>query len=317
MYSPTTRLLTILEMLQSRGSISGAELASQLEVENRTIRRYITMLRDMGIPIEAERGRYGAYALRPGFRLPPLMFNNDEILAVVLGLMVTHKLAMTDSQGVESSLAKIERVLPAELRQRVRALQNTLTLNLTADTRVARGEFVQMFSLATYEQKRVFVRYAAPGSNITERMFDPYGLVYHGGVWYTSGYCHLRQGLRTFRIDRVQNVIPQSQSFERPDDFNALTFVLESIATMPGTWFIEVLLKLPLDESQQVISPSMATLEAEADNTVMRCYVGDLPWIARFLVSSGLRFTVRQPDELRETLRALADEIRGMAQDEG
>jgi predicted DNA-binding transcriptional regulator YafY len=315
MYSPTTRLLTILEILQSRGSISGAELAAQLEVENRTVRRYITMLRDMGIPIEAERGRYGSYALRPGFRLPPLMFNNDEILAVVLGLMVTRKLAMTDSQGVDSSLAKIERVLPAELRHRVWALQNTLTLNLVSETRIASSQFVQMLSLATYEQKRVFVRYAASGGNITERLFDSYGLVYHGGVWYASGYCHLRQDLRTFRVDRMQSLIPQNQTFMRPDDFDALNFLMESIATIPGTWYVETLLKTSLDEARQRIPPQMATLEPQPVGVLMRCYVGDLPWVARFLVHTGLSFAVRQPDDLRDTLRNMADDLRRVADD--
>src|SRR5918992_488849 len=86
MYHPTTRLLAVLELLQSRGRIGGGELARRLEVDERTVRRYVTMLRDLGIPVEAERGRYGAYRLRPGFKLPPLMFSDAEALAVVLTL---------------------------------------------------------------------------------------------------------------------------------------------------------------------------------------------------------------------------------------
>ncbi len=88
MYHPTTRVLTVLELLQSRQQLSGAELASRLEVDRRTVRRYVTMLQDLGIPVEGERGRHGGYRLRPGFKLPPLMFTEDEALALTLGLLV-------------------------------------------------------------------------------------------------------------------------------------------------------------------------------------------------------------------------------------
>src|SRR5436305_14664479 len=94
MYQPTTRVLTVLELLQSHGSMSGRDLAERLEVDIRTVRRYITMLQDLGIPVEAERGRYGAYRLMPGFKLPPLMFSEDEALALTLGMLVTRRLKL-------------------------------------------------------------------------------------------------------------------------------------------------------------------------------------------------------------------------------
>src|SRR5215475_7778951 len=103
MYSPTTRLLTVLELLQSQQSVSGVELAKTIEVEVRSVRRYVTMLRDMGIPVESEKGRYGSYSLRPGYRLPPLMFNESEILSVILGLMAVKRLGMATADGSESA----------------------------------------------------------------------------------------------------------------------------------------------------------------------------------------------------------------------
>src|SRR5689334_5691765 len=115
MYNPTLRLLSILELLQSRGEVSGQELSRLVEVDERSIRRYIMLLRDMGIPIEAERGRGGGYALQPGFRLPPLMFNADEITAVTIGLMLMRELGSASALAIESATAKIERVLPADL----------------------------------------------------------------------------------------------------------------------------------------------------------------------------------------------------------
>src|SRR5579883_722594 len=113
MYFPTTRVLTVLELLQSHQRLSGSELAERLEVDTRTVRRYITMLQDLGIPVEATRGRYGYYRLRPGFKLPPLMFNDDETFALTIGLIAarTFDLAVA-TPAIEGAFAKIERILP-------------------------------------------------------------------------------------------------------------------------------------------------------------------------------------------------------------
>src|SRR5579864_5540803 len=132
MYHPTTRVLTVLELLQSHRQMSGPRLAERLEVDIRSVRRYITMLQELGIPIEAERGRYGTYRLRPGFKLPPLMFTEDEALALTLGLLAAKRLGLAvAAPAVEGALAKIERVLPATIRERVQAVQETLVLDFT------------------------------------------------------------------------------------------------------------------------------------------------------------------------------------------
>ncbi|MGZ3609562.1 MAG: helix-turn-helix transcriptional regulator, partial [Ktedonobacteraceae bacterium] len=112
MYHPTTRVLTVLELLQAHRQMSGPRLAERLEVDVRSVRRYITMLQDLGIPIEAERGRYGNYRLMRGFKLPPLMLTEDEALALTLGLLVAKRLGLTiAAPAVEGALAKIDRVL--------------------------------------------------------------------------------------------------------------------------------------------------------------------------------------------------------------
>src|SRR5262245_49259089 len=127
MYHPATRVLTILELLQARGSLSGAELAERLEVDRRTVRRYITMLQDLGIPIEGARGAAGGYRLRPGFKLPPLMLCDDEALAILLCLMVARRRGIpADPHTIEGALAKIERVLPDGLRMRLQAVQSAV-----------------------------------------------------------------------------------------------------------------------------------------------------------------------------------------------
>src|SRR5437588_13133646 len=120
MYFPTTRVLTVLELLQSHQRLSGPDIAERLEVNPRTVRRYITMLQDLGIPVEAERGRYGTYRLRPGFKLPPLMFTEEEALALTLGLLGGHKTGLAVAgPAVEVEVAKVERVLLTALGDRV------------------------------------------------------------------------------------------------------------------------------------------------------------------------------------------------------
>src|SRR5258707_3572321 len=131
MYSPTTRLLTILEMLQSHPQLSSSELAARLEVDARTVRRYIVMLQDMGIPVEAEMGRDGGYSLRPGFKLPPMMFTNEEVLALILGLLVVRYLGLAaTSCAVEGAMTKLQRVLPETLRQQAESIQSALVFDL-------------------------------------------------------------------------------------------------------------------------------------------------------------------------------------------
>jgi predicted DNA-binding transcriptional regulator YafY len=125
---PATRLLAMLEVLQARGRVSGPELAERLEVDPRTVRRYAVKLEELGIPVEAERGPYGGYRLRPGYKLPPLMLTDDEAAAVVLGLVAArHTGIATQGSGLDEALAKILRVLPTDLRDRVAALQESLT----------------------------------------------------------------------------------------------------------------------------------------------------------------------------------------------
>src|SRR5438105_10287427 len=128
MSHPTTRVLTVLELLQSRSQFSGAELAARLEVDRRTVRRYVSTLQDLGVPVESEAGRYGGYRLRPGFKLPPMMFTEEEALALILGLLISQRLGFgAAAPAVEGALAKIDRVLPDRLRGRVQAVQGTLT----------------------------------------------------------------------------------------------------------------------------------------------------------------------------------------------
>src|SRR5215216_4161061 len=188
MYSPTTRLLTILERLQSRKSVSGPELAAELEVDIRSVRRYISSLRDLGIPIDGEPGRAGTYRLRPGYRLPPVMFTNTEMIAVMLGLVAVRNLGIAEACGAEDAIQKIERVLPDSLRTQAKAIQSALTFNVrSARTRVP-DQVLADASLAAYQQRQLWMDYQAQLKPPSQRTVDIYGVTFHGGSWYAVGY---------------------------------------------------------------------------------------------------------------------------------
>ena len=297
MYHPTTRVLTVLELLQAHERLSGPELARRLEVDVRTVRHYITMLQDLGIPIESERGRYGAYRLRPGFKLPPLMFTEDEAVALTLGL-----------------LAKVERVLPAAVRERVQALQDALVFEAPETDAAPESAVVLAFSTAAQQRRCIQFSYRSGQNASTERAFDPYGVVYFAGRWYTAGFCHLRADLRVFRLDRVLHTAVLHASFTRPADFDILAYVQHSLANSPGEWAIEVLLKTDMATAQRRVPPDMALLDPEGDCVVLRCNVQRLGWFAHFLAELGLQLVVRRPAELRGELRRLAESIAEMAE---
>jgi predicted DNA-binding transcriptional regulator YafY len=306
----TTRVLTALEMLQARKQLSGPELAERLEVNVRTVRRYIAALQDLGFPVETVRGRYGAYRLRPGYKLPPLMFTDDEALAVVLSLLAARRIGLgIAAPDVAGALAKVERVLPAALRDRVRAVQESVVLApgaLRPDEPPAASAMLVSLGGAVQERRRVHLRYRASGDEDTERAVDPYGLVYRGGRWYAVGYCHLRRGLRVFRLDRMLHVAPCAETFERPAGFDALAEVERSIARAPWGWQAEVLLHTTLEEARARVPATLGTVESTAHGILLRCAVDHFDWLARILSGLGCAFTVRHPPELRDALRRLA-----------
>ncbi len=312
MYFPTTRVLTVLELLQSHQRMSGPELAERLEVDQRTVRRYITMLQDLGIPIEAERGRYGFYRLRPGFRLPPLMFTDEEAFALTIGLIAARELGLA-APAIEGALAKLRRVLPVGLQEHVQAVQETLIFNNRLPGAAPGGKVVVTLCLAILQGRRVWMRYRAWNDSETEREVDLYGIICRSGYWYAAGYCHLRSDVRTFRLDRIGQAALRDQTFTRPLDFDCLEHINRSLATMPATWLIDVLLEIPLEKARQIVPPALGTLEQAPEGVVLRCYAERLDWIARMLVSLGCPLVIRQPPELHDTFRRLAEEIMTIA----
>jgi predicted DNA-binding transcriptional regulator YafY len=310
MYHPTTRVLTTLELLQAHPRLSGPQIAERLEVDNRTVRRYIMMLQDLGIPVESERGRYGAYYLRPGFKLPPMMFTDDEALALTLGLLLSRRLGITtETPAAEGALAKIERVLPPAVRDQVSAVLAAVTTDLSLPASPPVNDVLVTLSAAVRKRQRVHIAYTAWSQRFTERDLDPYGVVFLSGRWFVPGYCHLRHDTRMFRLDRIAHAELRDAHFVYPDGFEPVAYVQASLATMPGTWKVEVKLDLSLEEARELVPPSKATLDPQPDGVMLRCAVESLGWAAALLASLECTFQVINPSELRDEIRKLAAKL--------
>jgi predicted DNA-binding transcriptional regulator YafY len=299
MYHPTTRVLALLELLQTHGRMSGAELAPRLGVDRRTLRRYVGKLEDIGIPITAERGRAGGYALMPGFKLPPMMFTEDETLALSLGLLAARGLGLAEAApAVASAQAKLERIMPDQLRQRVRAVDETVKLDAAGAIAPANNQPLVALTGAAQGCRRVLLRYRDQRGGESVRRFDPYGLALRHGRWYVAGMCHLRQELRTFRLDRIAGVEPLAEAFERPAGFDPMAHLVRAIATLPRAFAIEVLLKTDLASARAHLFAEAGVFEQSDEGVVIHAQSDELDWFARQLAGMPFDFEIRHPPEL-------------------
>lgn len=344
MSRPTTRVLELLELLQDRGRVSGPELAERLGVDLRTVRRYVEKLGELGLPVESERGRSGGYRLAPGWKLPPLMLSDDEAVAIVLGLLAARRDGLaTTEPAVDGALEKIRRVLPAELRERVRALEGALGFSsggwlpagppppTPANPRDAAPPAgvtppvprdpappafpapqppatatVLTLSDAIARERRVELDYVRRDGARSTRQLDPYGIVFHRGRWYLSGHDHGRDALRTLRLDRIERVRLLRRAAPPPAGFDPVDAVTRSLARAPWRWRVEVELDAPLEQLRPFVPPHTAELEQRGDRVVLRARADRLDGMARLLAALGAPLTVIEPPELRDELAALA-----------
>jgi predicted DNA-binding transcriptional regulator YafY len=316
MTRPTTRVLAVLELLQGHGRISGPELAQRIGVDGRTLRRYIAMLEELGIPIVAERGRYGAYMLVPGFKLPPLMFNDDEALALSVGLLAARGLGLAEAApAVASAQAKLARVTPDRLKRQLHAIADTVRLDDLAHASDAphSNEALIALTAAAQAQQRVHLDYTTPQHQRSERDVDPYGLAWRAGAWYLVGWCHLRRDLRSFRLDRIGKVQALAAHFERPAGFDTLAQLAFSLATLPRNVAIEVLLRTDLKTARDAFSLAFGLLEPVDGGVLLRSSADDLDWFARQLARLPFGFEVRRPARLRGALRRHATRLLKLA----
>ena len=310
MYHPTSRALAVLELLQAHRRISGSELARRLDIQPRTLRRYIAILEEIGIPITTERGRHGAYMLVPGFKLPPMMFSDDEALALSIGLLAAQRLGMTEANTVAATAqAKLERAMPERLQQHVRALIETISLESGRAVPNVDSALLMKLCKAAQERQQIRLSYHSPQDEHTERNVDPFGLGHRNGYWYLVGRCHLRHELRSFRLDRITAAHPLAMGFERPENFDTLAHLADSLATQPRTYLAEVELFTDLPHAMNNLGNAIGIFEPIERGVLMRSQVDDLDWLARELARLPFGFHVNSPELLRHALKKLASRL--------
>ena len=307
MYDPILRVLTVLEILQARERVTGAELAERLEVNTRTVQRYIARLQDLCIPVESTRGVGGSYRLKPGFRLPPMMFTDEEAFALSLGLRALRHLGLAAfAPATEGAAAKLGRVLPEALRQGAQTVEEVVAIEPGPWVITTSAESLLRVCHAVRERRVVAFAYQSHHRKATEREIEPYGIVHTDGRWYMVGQCRLRHAIRTFRLDRVTGVEMLDARFERPAGFDAREYLQGSMPFVETGHQIEVWLDMPFTCAQAHFALYRVSIEAEGEGTALRCARDNLDRFAAMLLSIGHRIEVRRPDALREAFARLA-----------
>ena len=327
MNRPVSRVLTLLELLQSGGTRTVAELAERLDVDGRTVRRYVDHLIDLDVPVESVRGRYGGYRLAPGYRLPPLMLGDDEALAVLLGLIAGRRSGLTAAMGTasETAAAKIRRVLPTRLARRLESMLDSVAFTTAPEQSIAvDADVLLTLADAVRHRRTVSIRYTDRTDRRSERTLHPYGIVNHEGRWYATGADPVIDEVRTFRLDRIAGVRTVPGSFEPPAGFDAAHEVLTGFATAPYRFEVTLWIQGTIEQIRTRLPASVATVEpptapgpgAEADSDPeagrwlrVELRAERLDWLPPVLASLDLPFEIERPDELRDRVVELADRL--------
>lgn len=315
MYDPIMRVLTVLEILQAREHVSGTELAERLEVDIRTVQRYIARLQDLSIPVESVRGVGGFYRLRPGFRLPPLMFTDEEAFALSLGLRALRQLGLSAfAPAAEGASAKLGRVLPNRLRESIQTVEDVIAVEPGPWVISTSAECLIRAASAIRTRHRVHFAYRSHAGADSRREVEPYGLIHTDGRWYLIGHCLSREALRTFRLDRVADLEVSAETFKRPSHFDARAYLRERMPFVQSEYQIDVWIEMSIEEAVRTFAPWRVAAEEDGGGTRLRCGRDRLEMFAAMLLSMGRRIVVREPAELRGTFSALALEAMRAAQ---
>jgi predicted DNA-binding transcriptional regulator YafY len=321
MARPTARVLSLLELLQSGGVRTVAELASRLGVDERTVRRYVDHLLDLDVPVESVRGRYGGYRLAPGYRMPPLMLSDDEALAVMLGLVAGRRTGLVTTTGTasETAAAKIRRVLPERLARKLDAVLGSLAFTAPPGQAPAPDAAVLLsIADAVRHHQPITIRYTAADGRRGERTLHPYGLVAHSGRWYVTGTDPGIGENRTFRLDRIADTRTLPGSFEPPAGFDPAQHVLSGLAKTPYRHEVTLNIQGTIEQIRARLPASVATVEelpeGGADPQTERWFRVELhaerlDWLPPLLASLDQPFAVERPDELRDLIAALASRL--------
>jgi predicted DNA-binding transcriptional regulator YafY len=313
MANTSSRMLQLLSLLQTHRYWPGTDLAARLEVSVRTLRRDIDRLRDLGYPVQAHRGVDGGYQLAVGASLPPLVLDDEEAVALTLGLLALTSSTVTGM--AESSvrvLAKVVQVMPVRLRRRVDALR-AVTEPVSWNSGPGAGPIVDPGVLTSVAQacrdtERLTFTYTAADGTPSERLTEPLRLVPIGRRWYLVAYDLTRHDWRSFRLDRVAEPRATGAHFrprELPAD-DAATFVRAGLSQLPASYSVEVIAQTPALEAQRRIGQWTEVEPLDEHSCRIRMRADSLEWPVMALGVLGAEFTVQSPPELRDHLQELA-----------
>jgi predicted DNA-binding transcriptional regulator YafY len=305
----SSRLLTLLSLLQARRDWPGGELADRLEVSARTIRRDVERLRELGYPVESLSGPAGGYRLRAGTAMPPLLLDDDEAIAIAVGLRTAARASVT---GIEETsvraLVKLEQVLPAHLRRRVRALQSA-TMTLPAGGPTVDPQVLTVVASACRDSELVRFAYEDRDGAASQREVEPHSLVNLGRRWYLVAWDRGRSDWRTFRVDRLTRPAASGVRFlprELPAK-DAADYIAQSMSAWKHRYEARVTLHAAADAIRARVPRHWGSVEAIDDATCeYRTGDDDLDWLALRIAMLRVDFEVQEPPELREHLRSMA-----------
>ena len=316
MTETSSRLLEMLALLQARRDWSGAELADRLEVSPRTVRRDVERLRRLGYPVESLTGRAGGYRLRAGSAMPPLLLDDDEAIAIAVGLRTAAHAAVT---GIEETavraLVKLDQVLPAHLRRRVRAL-GAATSTPPAGGPTVDPQHLTVIAAACRDRERLRFGYERRDGTQSRREVEPHSLVHQGRRWYLVAWDRGREDWRSFRVDRLTRPSPSGLRFDarKLPAKDAAEYVRRSITSMPNRFEALVIVRASADELADRV-PAYWGEVTPIDSRTCEFRTGDddLGWLAVRIAMLGVDFEVREPPELIEHVRGLASRLERAA----
>jgi len=306
----SARLLRLLSLFQARRYWSGQDLAERLEVTERTVRRDVDRLRSLGYPIHSTSGTGGGYQLGAGATLPPLLLDDDEAVAVALGLRTA---ASGTVAGIEEAslraLAKLEQVLPSRLRSRVTALHSVIIPMMTTGPTVDAGSLSHIAG-ACRDHEGLRFRYRSRSGTATERAVEPHRLVHTGRRWYLVAWDVDRGDWRTFRVDRIDGELSTERRFipREPPNADIAAYVSRAVSYLAYPYRARAILQAPVETVAERIPPTVGVLEALDEHTcVLEIGSNSLDMLAVWLGLIGVDFEVQEPEELLDTIRQVAD----------
>lgn len=306
MASPSARLLRLLALLQARPSWTAPELAERMEVTDRTVRRDVARLRELGYPVDAEVGPHGGYRLGRGGSLPPLLLGDDEAVAVALGLRLAADAGVSGiDDATVSALAKLEQVLPAPLVAQVRTVHEATAELPGRPPDLVPADRLVALAQACRQGERLRLGYRDREGRETERLVDPHRLVRTGPRWYLVARDVARGEWRTLRVDRVVEVRATRRPVEITDPPDPVELVARGTGIDPYPVRARLRLGVGPEEAARLVPRTVGVLAADGpDATVVEVGAGSVAGLAAWVAGLGVAVEVRDPPELRAAVAA-------------